>query len=234
MRYCAVIPAAGSGSRMGAAVPKVLLKPAVSAQDTAPTILEITVAVFTSDPRCQRVVVAASGENIPQFEEILAQHRSVHVVAGGKSRQESVMLGLLALERGSCLDGGMPVLVHDAARCCLSLELVSRVLDGVAQHGAATAAVPVVDSLCRASEGLVSGYVDRDSAWSIQTPQGFIGTEILEAHRRAAAEGVEALDDAALVAKSRPVAIVVGDRLNIKITQPDDLRVARAALALQD
>ncbi len=219
---------------MGGAVPKVLLKPAGSEQADSPSILEITVAVFAADPRCQRVVVAAAAENIPRFEELLSQHRSVRVVAGGKSRQESVMLGLLALDSEGCLDGGTPVLVHDAARCCLSLELVSRVLDGVAQHGAATAAVPVVDSLCRASEGLVSAYVDRDSAWSIQTPQGFIGTEILEAHRRAAAKGVEALDDAALVAKSRPVALVVGDRLNIKITQPDDLRVARAALALQD
>jgi 2-C-methyl-D-erythritol 4-phosphate cytidylyltransferase len=118
-------------------------------------------------------------------------------------------------------------LVHDAARACVSMGLIQRVVAAVAEHGAATAAVPIVDSVCRgSSDGAISEYVDRTALWSIQTPQGFLLEELLLAHQQALASGVEVLDDASLVASSRRVALVEGDRLNIKITQPGDLRVA--------
>jgi 2-C-methyl-D-erythritol 4-phosphate cytidylyltransferase len=67
--------------------------------------------------------------------------------------------------------------------------------------------------------------------WAIQTPQGFLAAELLEAHRAAVRDGVEALDDAALVARRRAIHLVQGDRLNIKVTQPDDLKVAALILS---
>jgi 2-C-methyl-D-erythritol 4-phosphate cytidylyltransferase len=73
--------------------------------------------------------------------------------------------------------------------------------------------------------------VDREALWSIQTPQGFLVKDLLAAHAAAEREGTQALDDAALVARVRPVQVVMGDRLNIKVTHPDDLRVARMILS---
>lgn len=216
---------------MGAAVPKVQLKPQASQDASGPSILQLTVSLFAADESCERIVVCAPPVHRSEFQDALAPYRDVLVVDGGSTRQESVMLGVSALEAEGVSLGDVAVLVHDAARCCLSQEVIARVLAGVAKHGAVTAAVPVVDSLCRVSDGRIESYVDRASAWSIQTPQGFLGNELLEAHRSAVAEGLEALDDAALVARIRPVSVVLGDRLNIKITQPEDLSVAAAALS---
>jgi 2-C-methyl-D-erythritol 4-phosphate cytidylyltransferase len=123
------------------------------------------------------------------------------------------------------------VLVHDAARCCVTPEVVERVVKGVREHGAVTAAVPIFDALSRAESGTLTTYVDREALWSIQTPQGFLVKDLLAAHAAAEREGTQALDDAALVARVRPVQVVMGDRLNIKVTHPDDLRVARMILS---
>lgn len=230
MRYCAVIPAAGSGTRMGSCIPKVLLKPSLSQSEHAATILQTTVSLFADDERCERVVVCVPRGQTELFAEHLAAARGVAVVEGGSTRQLSVLAGLEELEREGRLALGTVVLVHDAARCCVSAQVISRVLEGVARNGAVTAALPAVDSLCRVEDGVIVNYIDRASAWSVQTPQGFIGLELLEAHRAAQQEGLQALDDAALVARLRPVSVVVGDARNIKVTHPEDLAVAAATL----
>lgn len=151
----------------------------------------------------------------------------VSIIEGGATRQASVFRGVLALRDAVSGSERTITLVHDAARACVSLSVIRRVVSAVAEHGAATAAVPIVDSVCRgAADGSISEYVDRNSLWSIQTPQGFVLGELLAAHQRAFEEGREALDDASLMPSDRRVVLVEGDRLNIKITQPDDLRVA--------
>jgi len=230
MRYCVVIPAAGSGTRMGSAVPKVMLKPGASRGDSHHTILQLTVQTFAADERCERIVVCAPSEHVQEFSSHLSGEPRVTVVAGGVTRQRSVLKGVEALEGEGRLVQGCAVLVHDAARCCVSAEVIARVLEGVAEHGAVTAAIPAVDSLCRVEGSVIAGYVERATAWSVQTPQGFDGLELLRAHRAAEEQGVEGLDDAALVARLRPVSVVLGHRLNIKVTQPEDLLVAAAAL----
>ena len=152
-------------------------------------------------------------------------------MAGGATRQESVLRGMETLEQEGLAGRESVVLVHDAARCCITGAVVDRVVAGVINHGAATAAVPVVDSVCRAADSTIGGYVNREGLWAIQTPQGFLASELLEAHRAAVRDGFEALDDAALVARTRPVHLVQGDRFNIKVTQPDDLKVAELILS---
>ncbi len=230
MRYCVVIPAAGSGIRMGSAVPKVMLRPGASSGESRATILQLTVQIFAADQRCERIVVCAPSEHVQEFSSHLLEQPRVTVVAGGSTRQRSVLKGIEALEREGRLVPGGTVLVHDAARCCVPAAVIARVLEGVTEHGAVTAAVPAVDSLCRVEGNVIAGYVERATAWSVQTPQGFDGLELLRAHRAAEEQGVEGLDDAALVARLRPVSVVLGDRLNIKVTQPEDLLVAAAAL----
>jgi 2-C-methyl-D-erythritol 4-phosphate cytidylyltransferase len=211
---------------MGAAVPKVLLKPSSDQGIELPSILEQTVATFHADLRCECLVVCVPEEWRQDFTERLDSFSRVLIVPGGETRQESVFRGLKALEISKMITEEMIVLVHDAARCCVTQEVIDRVVAGVINHGAVTAAVPVVDSLCRARDGVIQGYVDRTDAWAIQTPQGFVATDLMKAHTAAREEGTQALDDAALVATFRPVHIVQGDRFNIKVTQPEDLSVA--------
>jgi 2-C-methyl-D-erythritol 4-phosphate cytidylyltransferase len=221
--YAAIIPAAGSGSRMGASVPKVLL----SLSPEGPSILTQTVTCFEQDPACVRIVLCVPADWHGRFAQEVQGCAKVQIVLGGSSRQESVSKGVAAL--AASLDVNeeeFSVLVHDAARACISHEVIARVREGVARHGAVTAAVPVVDSLCRAEDGVIAHHVDRSHLWAVQTPQGFLLKDLVAAHRDAAEQGIEAFDDAALVARLRPVHVVEGDRFNIKVTQPGDLAIA--------
>lgn len=233
MSFAVVIPAAGSGSRMGAAIPKVFLDIAASERpsQTSLSVLARTVSLFAEEPECGVIVVCVSAAWRERAVSELARWDVVRIIEGGESRQESVRNGIEYLAGTSSCSEDMPVLIHDAARCCLTREVISRVVDGVRTHGAVTAAVRVVDSLCRVEDECIERYVDRESMWAIQTPQGFLLRDIVRAHREATTEGVKALDDAALVARFRQVRIVEGDRFNLKVTEPGDLLAAGAIVS---
>ena len=207
---------------MGAGIPKVFLRLSESVNE--PSIIQRTVDIFTQDTNCSRIVVCISPEWRSRFEDELAGRSKVVLTEGGATRQESVSRGVdaLALSKASTTC----VLVHDAARCCLSLEVVRRVVEGVYQYGAVTAAIPVPDSLSTVSDGVLRSSVDRTNVWAIQTPQGFWLDELQSAHRDAKDDGFIALDDASVVKRIREVKVVEGDRLNIKVTHPSDLAVA--------
>lgn len=230
MRYSVIIPAAGNGSRMGAEVPKVLLPLGSEGH----SIIRGTVSVFLSDPECERVVVCVGDEWRSRFESELGGLDKVTLVAGGETRQDSVRNGVEAL--GSLLDRSKTpresacVLVHDAARRCISRAVIDRVVDGVKEHGAVTAAIPVPDSLATVADGEIVGGVDRDGVWAVQTPQGFLFEELRSAHFAARVDGFIATDDSSVVARVRPVRVVQGDRFNIKVTHPADMDVARRIL----
>jgi 2-C-methyl-D-erythritol 4-phosphate cytidylyltransferase len=227
MPFAVVIPAAGSGSRMGAAVPKVLLPISVGAASSS--ILQRTVKVFVDQVSCVHIVVCVPRAWREEFERVLDGVRDLSIVEGGETRQDSVRLGVEHLTSIQGVSAKIPVLVHDAARCCVTSDVVARVVRGVEEYGAATAAVRVLDSTCRVDmAGNLAEYVDRDSLWSVQTPQGFLLDDLVRAHQEAKREGVAALDDASLVARIRPVRAVVGDRLNIKITEPGDIKLVEA------
>jgi 2-C-methyl-D-erythritol 4-phosphate cytidylyltransferase len=212
---------------MGASVPKVLL-PIADGSSTF-SILQRTVKIFVDQVSCIHIVVCVPRAWREDFERVLDGVRDLSIIDGGETRQESVRLGV---EHLASITGGsstLPVLVHDAARCCVTSDVVDRVLRGVEEYGAATAAVRVVDSTCRVDvAGHLAEYVDRESLWSVQTPQGFLLSDLMRAHQEAKREGVVALDDASLVARIRPVRAVVGDRLNIKVTEPGDLKLVEA------
>lgn len=228
MNYSVIIPAAGCGSRMGAEVPKVLLR--LSEAASSPSIIQRAVDIFVDDPQCVSVVVCVPPEWRERFAQELEGRHKVALIPGGATRQESVRLGVESLSASVVRAGGdlraTCVLVHDAARCCVSRDVIHRVVEGVRLNGAVTAAVPVPDSLCRVADGAVSSFVDRDSVWAIQTPQGFLLEELRSAHFAARTDGFVALDDASVVARIRDVRVVEGDRLNIKVTHPQDLGVA--------
>jgi 2-C-methyl-D-erythritol 4-phosphate cytidylyltransferase/2-C-methyl-D-erythritol 2,4-cyclodiphosphate synthase len=217
---------------MQAAVPKVLLSVNVCVGEERPekTILQRSVGAFACDPLCSTIVVCVPEQWRERFEDELSEFSCVHVVNGGATRQESVKNGIEYIATSLHLSDDTCVLVHDAARCCVTSKVVTRVVSGVREHGAASAAVRVVDSLCRAQSPVIERYVDRENLWAIQTPQGFLLKDLLSAHRAASQEGLTALDDAALVARIRPIHLVEGDRFNIKVTEPADLPAATRIL----
>lgn len=218
---------------MGAAVPKVLLpvQTDVAGGKGEICVLRKTVSVFSQDSRCRTIVVCVPVDWQARFEEETQGLTGVHIVHGGQTRQESVRNGVEYLAKTLEFPEHDPVLVHDAARCCVSSQLIERILSGVKDHGAVTAAVRIVDSLCRGEAGAIERYVDRESLWAIQTPQAFTLQDLLSAHRKAAEQGIVALDDAALVARHRPIHFVDGERFNIKVTEPADLVMASNILA---
>jgi 2-C-methyl-D-erythritol 4-phosphate cytidylyltransferase len=224
----ALVVAAGEGRRFGGAVPKQflplggrpLLAHALRSLALPGLVHGLVVAVPPgAEARCRGEVIAPLGLPVP-----------VEVVAGGAQRQASV---LAALERAD--PAANLVLVHDGVRPFVPRRDVEAVLAAARAHGAGILALPVRDTLKRATAGgstpLVIKTVPREGLWGALTPQAFRRDLLLRAHRAAAA-GPEATDDAALVERlGHPVAIVPGWPGNLKVTGPEDLALAEALLA---
>jgi 2-C-methyl-D-erythritol 4-phosphate cytidylyltransferase len=190
-------------------------------------VLRWTLDVLERTPQVTGVVVAVPAEDVGSWRRRLRACRKVRaVVAGGAERQESVARGLAAVPPSVAW-----VAVHDGVRPCITPALVGTVLLAARAHAAAVAALPVAETLKRGADGWVKDPIDRTGVWTIQTPQAFRAAVLREAHRRAAAEGVLATDEASLVERlGVPVRLVPGLPGNIKITRPDDLPLARAVL----
>jgi 2-C-methyl-D-erythritol 4-phosphate cytidylyltransferase len=150
----------------------------------------------------------------------------VDVVAGGATRQESVRRGLGVLPEAFDV-----VICHDVARPVASRALFEAVLDGLAGVDGVVPSVPLVDTVKRVDDGIVSETLHRDGLVVVQTPQAFRRAALVEAHRAAEADGFAGTDDAALLERAGfRVAVVPGDPANIKITGPEDLPLASALL----
>lgn len=225
-RCIAVVPAAGSGSRMGASQPKqylpllgeALLLHTLDALDACP---EISLIALVLSPDDSGFAAAISPEACQQrYGERL---RVLH--CGGASRAETVRNGLAALAPELNEDDWL--LVHDAARPCLSPADVSRLVASLADDPVGgLLALPVADTLKRADpDGRVAATVARDSLWRAQTPQMF-RHQLL---RRALAHGADsAITDEASAIEALGLAprLVAGNERNLKVTYPDDLALA--------
>ncbi|HKT06008.1 MAG TPA: 2-C-methyl-D-erythritol 4-phosphate cytidylyltransferase [Rugosimonospora sp.] len=215
-----LVPAAGSGVRLGPGEPKAL-------RDLAgQPLLVHAVHRVAAAPSVGLIVVAAPADRVAAVAELLAPVAPVTVVPGAPSRQGSVAAALAAVPARFGI-----VLVHDAARALAPASLVDRVAGAVrAGHDAVIPVLPVVDTIKRVHEdGEVAGTVDRATLRAVQTPQGFRRAVLVEAHAAAVDEHT---DDAGLVEKiGGRVYCVAGDELALKITRPVDLLFAEALLA---
>lgn len=147
--------------------------------------------------------------------------REVKRVVGGKERQDSVFNALIEAS-------GDVVVIHDCARPFASLELFQKVSHLGDYHGKITA-IPVRDTVKRVFQDMVIETLDRRGLWLAQTPQGFKRRILLECHFRSREEGFFATDDAMLLERyGYKVSVVEGSPLNIKITYPEDLLLAKA------
>ncbi|MGD8328908.1 MAG: 2-C-methyl-D-erythritol 4-phosphate cytidylyltransferase [Acidobacteriota bacterium] len=224
-----VLAAAGAGTRLGADVPKAFVE-----IDGTPLLRRALDTARAAGAR--HTVVTVPAQDAPRWVkrvDALGAGASVRGVAGGRTRQESVLLGLKALraEGGTAEDPAHVVLVHDAARPCASVDLWRRVAAEAARTGGAIPVLPSVDTLKEiAPDGAVVRTLERARVVRAQTPQGFRFDQLLAAHLEAQAGGVEATDDAALFELAgRRVVTVAGEEGNVKVTHPEDLdRVARS------
>ncbi len=220
-----VVVAAGSGTRLGAGVPKAFVHLA------GRPLLAHAIATIEQLPQLRSLVVVAPRGHDDPMEHSDHLWRGVvlppgaHVVSGGAERTDSVAAGLAALAADVDV-----VLVHDAARCLTPLEVFGRVVEAVL--GGAAGAVPglaVVDTIKTVdATGAITGTPDRGALRAVQTPQGF-RREVLDAAYRS---GLAATDDAALVeAMGERVVVVEGHADAFKVTTVDDLAHAERLLA---
>ncbi len=211
----ALVPAAGSGERLGATVPKAFVT--VAGQ---PLLLHAVERLL--DGGVDRVVVAVPADQVLGARRTVGDRATV--VVGGADRTASVARALGAVT-GSVEQSDI-VLVHDAARAFAPAELVAAVISACRAGAPAVVPVlPVADTIRSVrSDGSLGGPVDRDGLRIVQTPQGFSAGVLRQAHRAAAETGLSATDDAGLVeALGVQVTSVPGDRAAFKITTPADL-----------
>ena len=209
-----IVAGAGAGSRLGRSEPKALVllhgRP----------LLSWTLEALSAVPFAG-TVIAAPPDRLDEVRRIAVEGK---VVPGGATRAQSVRL---AFEAGG-VAGENVIVVHDAARPFVSAREVEAVILAAQEVGAATAAIPVPDTVKTVERGLVTGTLDRSKVWLAGTPQAFRG-HILA---RAFEAGREATDEATLCEElGFPVAAVPMSRLGFKITTPEDLEIAEAILA---
>ncbi|TAG68182.1 MAG: 2-C-methyl-D-erythritol 4-phosphate cytidylyltransferase [Oscillatoriales cyanobacterium] len=201
-----LIPAAGSGRRMGSQRNKLLLtlleKP----------LLSWTLAAAEASQQISWIGIMGQPEDFPDFKAILgdlALLKPVELIQGGATRQESVYNGLQALPPNADR-----VLIHDGARCLATPELFDRSSAALLSCPGLIVAVPVKDTIKVVDESrIVRDTPDRSHLWAAQTPQGLV------------------TDDAALFEKcGLPVQIVEGEETNLKVTTPVDLALAEFIL----
>ena len=231
----AVIPAAGSGVRLGTKISKPLVeignKP----------LLAYTIKALSVNPLIRDIVIAANLTNAALIESIVKRRRFkkvTKIVLGGASRRVSVENGLRQVP-----DRAEYVLIHDAVRPFADQALINRVIEAALESGAAVAGVPVKGTVKKARSFMmpvthkniliVKETLDRNNLWEIQTPQVFRKSIILKAYERN--KDAFVTDDAMLVERSgAKVCIVAGSYFNIKITTSEDLVFAGAILEAQN
>jgi 2-C-methyl-D-erythritol 4-phosphate cytidylyltransferase len=223
MNYQVVIPAAGSGKRMNAGKNKQFIK-----LQSIPVIIH-TLKVFEQDHLCTGIILVINKDEQQEFESLLNEYqlqKVISLVHGGSERQHSVYNGLRKVTNTNI------VLVHDGARPFLKIDLIHKLVMVAEEQGAAILAVPVKDTIKRASSDLhVNETVERSGLWAVQTPQAFHVSILKEAHELARQNDYLGTDEASLVERlPKNVAIVKGDYLNIKLTTQDDLLFAEAIL----
>ena len=216
----AVIVAAGSASRMGG-IDKVM------AELKGEPMIARTVRTFQECDAVSEIVIVTRQDLILPISGLCKDMPKVKaVVVGGKSRQESVHLGLNALSSKVKLAA-----VHDGARPLITWQVIDRTIRAANSYGAAAPAVPVKDTIKVVEGRVVKSTPDRATLFAVQTPQVFDFDLLRGALKKAEQDGSQVTDDCSAVElMGFKVKIVEGDERNIKVTTPMDLKIAEMLL----
>ena len=214
----AVIPAAGSGSRMAAAVPKQFM------DLNGYPLLDWTLTAISRAEEITSIILVVPPDDVPRITGKYVGNprwpKVAQAVAGGAKRADSVYNGV-------CAADAEWILAHDAARPFVTPELIQRTVEAALRHGAAAAALPAHDTLKTRDGDFLGETLDRAAVLHIQTPQVFRAADFMAAHGRLRHEGREWTDETSLLQQAGiRVAWVRGEAANMKITTPDDFRLA--------
>jgi 2-C-methyl-D-erythritol 4-phosphate cytidylyltransferase len=224
MSVLAIIPAAGTGVRMGGGIPKQFLS-----LEGVPIFVH-TLRKFAASEAIDDIFLALRPEDMERAQiDVEREHlaKPVRLLGGGATRQETVA-GALA-EAPSSTE---VVVVHDAVRPFIELALIQRVVEAARKDGAAILGIPSVDTVKQVERQSILGTIPRERIVLAQTPQAFRYAIIQEAFARAAADEFAGTDESSLVERlGYPVTVLMGSDRNIKITKPSDLPLARLYIA---
>jgi 2-C-methyl-D-erythritol 4-phosphate cytidylyltransferase len=218
----AIIVAGGSSQRMGFDKLFALLgeKP----------VIAHTIEAFERAGCVDEIILIGHADRLAEFEKLVGASGATKVrriAPGGAHRQDSVRAGLDQINHAADY-----VAVHDAARPLITPEHIEKVFEACRQHGAAALAEPVTDTLKRAGENrFVSGSVNREGLYAMQTPQIFSRDLLLKAYEAVTAEELSITDEVSAVELlGARVLLVPHDEFNLKITYPRDLLLAQSYL----
>lgn len=235
-RFALILTAAGSSSRMGLGFKKEFLP------FNNGTVLSSSLTPFLKNDNLSIIIITHPAGQLDEMKAALAESEQTAALLskrgipllfeeGGATRQKSVFNALCALEKAcasSNCDVPEFVLIHDAARPWVTETIIDNVLEGVEASGAAVPSTPAVDTLAFTDESktIITGYADRPRTFCLQTPQGFRFRELLEAHRKAAADNNTACTDDTTIwaAYCGPVHLCEGSIQNKKITFKEDIQ----------
>ena len=211
----AVVPAAGVGSRMQASKPKQYLK------INDKTILEHSVYRLLAHERIAKVVVVIGAEDSYFAKTSLANHQDIVITLGGKERADSVLAGLQAAQSEW-------VMVHDAARPCVRLSDINRLIDtAMNATDGAILAIPARDTIKQADTDGIVATIDRNHIWQAMTPQMFKREQLMCAMQQAQQQNLLVTDEAsAIELMGGKPKLVAAHSSNIKVTLPEDLALA--------
>ena len=219
MSVCAVVPAGGTGIRMGGTVPKQFLE-----LNGKPILYYTLKTLQDCGIISELILVVPEKEYDNACTDWLGKPEIVtKVVVGGEKRQDSVYSGFCELSPQTEI-----VLVHDGVRPFLSHQMIQESVDAAREYGAAITAIPVNDTIKKVDDsGLVSKTVDREGLWRVQTPQVFRYELLEEAFKKANSEKFYGTDEGTLIEHlGKPIKVIEGSEQNIKITRPEDLRLS--------
>ena len=220
-QFLVIVPAAGVGKRMLASCPKQYLK------INNKSILTHTTNRLLNHPKITQVIIVLSDKD-EYFEQTeLANNTSIIRVSGGKERVDSVLNGLRAID----LEKYPWVLVHDAARPCVTHGDIDKLIEQCIDHNCGgLLAAQVVDTVKQNSKvhpGTVHRTVERSNLWHAFTPQMYKTAELKQAIEKALEKNLEITDESsAIELAGLPSLLVLGRRDNIKITRPEDIALA--------
>lgn len=218
----AIFPAAGQGKRMEVGINKVFL------ELLGKPILVHTVMAFSNCAVIDDLIIVVAPEEVAVVTALLKavpKLKPWQVVAGSTERQYSIANGLAALHKDTEI-----VLVHDAARPLTSDAVITAVVEESRRSGAAVTGVPAKNTIKIVNEDqVVTATPERNTLWSVQTPQGFKRDIILHAYKKAAEDHFLGTDDSSLVERlGIKVKVVKGEYSNLKITTPEDFIMVEA------
>lgn len=226
-RIVAILPAAGLGTRMGAETPKQFLE-----LNGVPIVI-LSLRRIAACDLVTDIIVATRPDEVARLEERINAEKfkqSVRVVRGGDSRQDSVACALEQVPNDAEI-----VLVHDAVRPFVTREQITRVIEEARRCKAAILGIPAMDTVKEVKRAslpedvaLITATIPRERIVLAQTPQAFATALLKQAFARAAADGINASDEAGLVERlGHDVHVVLGSERNMKITNPADMELAR-------